>query len=373
MEQSVEDNIDSVYIDPRLLEDKKVVVVQLDAHVVLQIIKHCQDGPQVACTGQLLGIDIAGTLEVTNSFPFAAAHTAANARDEDGAEYQIKMLRCLQELNFDTQSVGWYQSTLMGSFWNQAFIEAQYTYQKAFENSVVIIYDPVRTVQGAGSLSLRALRLTDAFMELYRKSSFTMESLMKHKLTPSAVFESLPVKIRRSHLLNVMLHELNSKRTFNPSIVSALDYPQFSFNDRIDAAVVSPLAPNLDHLQLNSDVYLEKHLEYLSETIDEHGQEQWRWQGWQRSFQKEQQKAQQNVANMKAENQAAIAAGNDPIYSEEDLKAKPASLQKVIGNEPSRLETLIITNQIDEYCKQISQFVGSGLMKIFLTKGVQHS
>ncbi|KAF9968333.1 Eukaryotic translation initiation factor 3 subunit H, partial [Actinomortierella ambigua] len=44
-----------------------ITSVQLDAMVVLKIVKHCRESAPV--TGQLMGLDVNGVLEVTHSFP----------------------------------------------------------------------------------------------------------------------------------------------------------------------------------------------------------------------------------------------------------------------------------------------------------------
>lgn len=48
--------------------------VQLDGQVVLKIVKHCQENSSATSTalvtGQLLGLDVGQTLEVTDCFPF---------------------------------------------------------------------------------------------------------------------------------------------------------------------------------------------------------------------------------------------------------------------------------------------------------------
>ena len=46
--------------------------VQLEGQVVLKIAKHCkeQGGANTVVTGQLLGLDVGQTLEVTDCFPF---------------------------------------------------------------------------------------------------------------------------------------------------------------------------------------------------------------------------------------------------------------------------------------------------------------
>ncbi|KAI8818508.1 uncharacterized protein EV422DRAFT_621706 [Fimicolochytrium jonesii] len=359
-------------LDPALLESKPLFEVQLDALVVVKILKHCREyAPSSTATGQLLGIDISGRLEVTNCFPFTSkSHDDDGQDDMDGAEYQLQMLRCLKKLNYDANTVGWYQSTQLGSFWNQSLIETQYNYQKTMPQSVVIVYDSTRTTQG--NLSLRALRLSNGFMDLYQNRKFTMESLHKHKLTPTTIFETLPIKIHNSHLLNALLHELDVQVSFPSSLESSLSLPLSTLAAPPSTADVSPFWPNLDKLDLSSEAYLEKHLEYLSEAVDEHGQEQWRWQGWQRNLQKEQQKVQQTIAKRRMENQTRSAQGLPAVWTDDDLSLNSSpSLVKLMANEPSKLESIIITNQIDTYCKQITQFAGPGLTKMFLTKGVR--
>ena len=55
--------------------------VTIDALAVLKIVKHCTECQPSLVTGQLLGLDIGATLEVTNCFPFPvrAARRAAAA------------------------------------------------------------------------------------------------------------------------------------------------------------------------------------------------------------------------------------------------------------------------------------------------------
>lgn len=52
-------------------------VVQLDGQVVLKIAKHCTECAPALVTGQLLGLDVGQTLEVTDSFPFPVSSGGA--------------------------------------------------------------------------------------------------------------------------------------------------------------------------------------------------------------------------------------------------------------------------------------------------------
>ncbi len=51
-------------------KDTRLRTVQLEGHVILKIVKHCQECAPNLVTGQLLGLDVGQTLEVTDSFPF---------------------------------------------------------------------------------------------------------------------------------------------------------------------------------------------------------------------------------------------------------------------------------------------------------------
>ena len=138
-------------------------------------------------TGQLLGLDIGTNLEVTNCFPFPSRGEREEQEDPDSesvVEYQWEMMKCLREVNVDNNTVGWYQSAYLGSFLNEALIETQFSYQTTIPKCVALIYDPIRTKQG--SLSLKAFRLTEAFMELFKNQIFTQEAYvhLAHATTP---------------------------------------------------------------------------------------------------------------------------------------------------------------------------------------------
>lgn len=94
--------------------------------VVLKIVKHCQQALPTFVTGQLLGLDIGRSLEVTNCFAFPSSERES---DDDSAEYQMEMMRCLRDVNVDNNTVGWYQSTYFSSFIDETCVETQFNYQ----------------------------------------------------------------------------------------------------------------------------------------------------------------------------------------------------------------------------------------------------
>jgi translation initiation factor 3 subunit H len=162
---------------PKLEERPTVEVVELDGLVLLKIIRHCKESLPSFVTGQLLGLDIGRALEVTNCFPFPSRDDAdfgVGEDDKDGAEYQVDMMRCLRNVNVDNNTVGWYQSTNIGSYMTESCLEHQFHYQENIRNCVVLVFDPMQTT--IGNLHLKAFRLTDEFMGLYRDKQFTPEA-----------------------------------------------------------------------------------------------------------------------------------------------------------------------------------------------------
>ncbi|EEF32586.1 eukaryotic translation initiation factor 3 subunit, putative [Ricinus communis] len=215
-------------------------VVQIEGLVILKIIKHCKEFSPALVTGQLLGLDVGSVLEVTNCFPFPIREEDEEI-EADGANYQLEMMRCLREVNVDNNTVGWYQSTLLGSFQTVELIETFMNYQENISRCVCIIYDPSRSEQGV--LALKALKLSDAFMELYRNNNFTGEKLRERNLSWVDIFEEIPIKVSNSALISAFMSELETD-----SPVTQCDY---------------------DRLQLSTNPFLERNVEFLVECMDE--------------------------------------------------------------------------------------------------------
>jgi len=322
-------------------------VVELDGLVVLKIIKHCQEALPTFVTGQLLGLDIGRTLEVTNCFPFPGKgegeQRGADGEDgdDDGAEYQMEMMRCLREVNVDNNTVGWYQSTYFSSFIDESIIETQFNYQENIKNCVVIIYDPSRT--RTSGLALRAFRLTETFMTLYKDGKITFESLAGADQSNSGdVFLELPIKVRNSHLSSALLLELQDECGINAN------------------------SSDFSRLELHTNPFLEKQMQLLIECIDELQQESSKLQHYGRNVQRQKAAQQQYHMKKKAEAQARAAKGEEPL-PEEDLSSNP--LFKPIP-QPSRLESLLISNQMAAYCQQVNSFSGQSFAKLFLMQSL---
>jgi len=309
----------------------------------MKIIKHCKENLPQLVTGQLLGLDVRTTLQVTDCVPFPKIDEdeegegeerdgAEDESDAKGAEYQMEMMRCLREVNVDNNIAGWYSSTYMESFLNKFTIGTQFKYQERIKKSVLLTYDPLRTSQG--NLSLRALRLTQPFMELYKTQSFTKESLKESNLTYEDVFEEIPIRVHNSHLVNAFLCDLADK--------GSADY-------------------DFERLNLSTNPFLERNLEFLIDAMDDLGAEQSKFRFFQNNQQRQQAQQAAWLQKRRAENAARKKNGEIPLPEEDPSNP----IFKTIV-EPSRLESLLLTNQISSFCKQMNQFSGSSFAKLYL-------
>ncbi|KAH9424674.1 Eukaryotic translation initiation factor 3 subunit H [Dermatophagoides pteronyssinus] len=188
-------------------KDSPIKCVYIDGLVVLKIIKHChEEGSSSEAQGVLLGLVFDNALEVTNCFPFPRSNDDED--NEEAAEYQYTMIRYLKNVNVDHLQVGWYQCSPYGSQLNKIeTIDSQYLYQGTIEESIVLLFDPIRTQRGF--LSLKAYRLTKAAMNLCKESDFRPEILRQNKMSFEKFFEEIPIIIRNSHLCKALLLEID--------------------------------------------------------------------------------------------------------------------------------------------------------------------
>ncbi|KAG0170233.1 hypothetical protein DFQ28_005049 [Apophysomyces sp. BC1034] len=333
--------------------------VQLDGLVVLKIIKHCRESYPNDVTGQLLGLDDKGTLEVTNCFPFPS-----DGDDDTSAQYQLDMMRCLRAVNVDNNTVGWYRSAHLGNFVDLNLIETQYSYQNSLSaHSVVIIHDVSKSA-AQGNLSLRAFRLQEKFMKAFEAKKFTTESLARAKLSFSNIFEELPVQVHNSHLVTMMLHNiemprLEADRLRSLSTFASTQKTQSGLED------ARPLAPNFDVLDLELDPFMQKNLEYLLDCSDMQQQEQNSYQYWQKSVAREQSKMQAWLTKRKQENAQRAQQGKAPLPEDE------VNTLFKLPPEPSRLDSMILSAQMHNFTKQLNQFAGPSLARLYSIQELQ--
>ena len=254
-------------------------------------------------TGSLLGLSSGnGILEVTHSFPNPDSRPGADddADGMEGHDFQIDMMRMLREVNVDNNCVGWYQSMYLGIYSTANVLENQLSYQTDLSpNAVVLLYDPMQTSHG--NLVLKCLRLTDECVALKTQDSNAF-------IEPSRIFEAVPIKL------------------VNPGLVRAYLAQSATLYDQ-EAAVA------LDRLDMSTNPYLEKHLEFLCSWVDDLAVEQQKFQYYARQL------------------------------ARQDKKSSASAVRPEV---PRRMESLLIANQIRSYVDQMDSFSSGGLSKLYL-------
>jgi len=320
----------------KLSIDDPIKEVSLDAMVALKIMQHCRQNIPTPVTGQLLGLDIKGELEVTDSFPLPLK---LDEEGEDiGFDHALEMMKYLRDVNVDNNTVGWYQSTYLGIHINQFLIDTQFSYQSETKASVVIIYDPLTTSHGV--LGFKAFRLTDAFIKLHSGVGFTKESLQEHNFTHTDIFEEIPIRLRTSGLGEAFLWQLDS----HPQVVNQ--------NESLD---------------LCTNDFMQKSMEGLLYCLTDFQKEQNVHSSFQRNLTRLEQQQQQIIQRRKAEN--ATRKDKLPETLPELELENPGVFKK--PTPPSHLESLLIAQRIENHCQQVNQFGAQSLTKQFVAKALQ--
>jgi len=135
-----------------------------------------------------------------------------------------------------------------------------------------------------------------------------------------------------------------------------------------DAKGVSGI--DFERLDLTTNPFLERNFDNLLEYIDDLLAEQGKYQYWQRSVQRQEAQKAAYLKRKKSEEAAAGAAPSSVTSAEEQ-----AQLNQMFKSAPapSRLESLLVTSQINNYCEQITQFAGQGFGKLFMVAGLHQS
>lgn len=183
--------------------------------------------------------------------------------------------------------------------------------------------------------------------------------LQKSNLRYQDIFVELPVEIHNSHLINSFIHQLQTPITSTPADAP----PSLAALENGPYAKSSLLTPNLDNLSLSIDPFLEKNCDLLLDSIETHHTETNNFQYYQRAYGREQNKINAWLSKRKQEN-ASRAAVKQPQLPEDEWQR----LFK-LPQEPNRLETMLNSRQVEQYSRQVDNFVASTTGKMFAVKG----
>lgn len=329
----------------------RITSVQLEGLVVLKIIKHCQENFPMTVMGQLLGMDLSETLEITNCYPFMT-QTASMTSGPDALEnaqtfeanqrqYQRDMMLSVREVNIDHQVVGWFYSTgsQMGSFLSTTWLETQFSYQQSLANIVCVIYDPVRTEEG--TLSLRAYRLTDSFMGVYSKGDFSSMGFSREGCLSSGILEEVPVSLHNSSLINAALVDMEYDDEFTGE------------ND-----------VELSRLSISAKPVLEQSMDFLICDLDTLGKEQSKYAYFVRNLVRNNGPALERIRKRRAENKSRVSSGEEPLPDDDDVA-------QLFATELPRLENKVLLKGLDSFVESIKHLASEGIVKQYGVSAIQ--
>lgn len=193
---------------------------------------------------------------------------------------------------------------------------------------------------------------------LNSRTLLTPRSLQKSGLRYHDILVELPLTVHNSHLLTTLLHQLpgqppKDELQFPPNLAALNTDP---------LRPQPPLCPNYDALDLSIDPFLEKTCDLMLDSIENHHTELNNYQYYQRSMGREQAKITAWQQKRKAENAARAAAKQPPLPEDEWQR-----LFK-LPQEPSRLETLLNSRQVEQYSRQVDGFTAGVSAKMFAVK-----
>lgn len=281
-------------------------------------------------------------------------------------------------MNVDANIVGWYQSTFLGSYCTKDLLLTQFDFQLHLgSGAVVLIYDPAASM--SGTLSLKALRLTRAFMTAFKNKAITIESLATSTVSMNSVFEELPVRIRNPHLVNALLLDLQAATTpisrlpkagtgaesvaTGPGAVSVASGGVAS-----SAATTSQvLTCDFDRLDLTTSPIMRRQLTFLTDGVDELVR---KLDGISRAdgtAAMAERKRRDWLRERKEENEVRRAAGLKALPEEDPEKwfFQPLT-DHPSQRDADRLGLLLAGAQVEAYCSAINKFTGQSFGKLFL-------
>jgi len=318
--------------------------VQLDGLVVSKIVKHASSASSFAL-GYLIGIDLDGVLEISNSFGLPNVSDDDESSSKTIASYQKGMLNALKEVEpGDGVIVGFYQSNTLGAFFKQSLLDLQSIHRERLRHGGVVVVHDI-TQASRGNAAFRAFRLTKQFYAEYKSGKFTTQSLFSHQLTFSAILEEIPLRIRTNPLLGGFL--------------STLTTPRASSTPSSSQVVPSvALSPNFSSLDL-APQHMASNLANVLDALDEYKAEEGSLAYQMRNIVRDRNRANEHLQRRKEENALRVSQGLAPL-PEEDI----ARMFK-IPPEPSRLKSLLLLGQIDAYSQSLGGAASEGYVKMY--------
>ena len=195
----------------------KIEKVQIDASILLRLSKHGREQPRAF--GQLLGMQIGDTVEISNVLPSVQTSLHGNNlseedRDKIDRDAEKETLSQFEKNGFDVYTVGRYASCPHDLYLSNRSVHNMMSGLETGNPCMFLALDPLRT--NMGKLFLKAYAPTDNFLAMARaKLNATSETQMSdamniitHNIDMSGVIREIPVEITTSTLNKMFLSKL---------------------------------------------------------------------------------------------------------------------------------------------------------------------
>merc|ERR1711892_542414 len=231
----------------------RIESVQIDPVVALRISScYSEDKAHEGLTiGHLTGyIDQHNrVVEVTHCF-----ETPELEDDDSMEDNTMDYLKYIRDKGCDRLQVGWFTSSLHSEMFNKTFLSALLSFQMSLAESIVLVYDPLKTAQGMLS------------------------------------FRAFPVTLRTSHLANMLIFDLEERNPINAK-----------------KTVLEPA----------TSASLERHMKLLDKLVDEVANDSNRFNQYQKMMTKNNQQRQNWITKRKADNDQRRQNGQEELPVDE--------------------------------------------------------
>ncbi|KAI0462484.1 hypothetical protein LJB42_003978 [Komagataella kurtzmanii] len=331
---------------------------ELNASVALKIARSGAEHWPHPASGPLFGFpETPDSVKISHVFSFPTNNNHHN-QNEEGFSFRSNVNldfqeRTLQEMNkakIGAQFSGWYLCSQGGRFITQSVLETMLQFHNQRAKSldrqpelVLVVHETSKARQGL--VSFKAYILSPQLIQTSQmREKFITKNLRTAELTFSNLLKEVPLTVRNLSLVGGALDGLI------PDDVS-------TESERILAL------GNSTQGDLNN-------IEQLLETVDHFNHNQGNFHYYQRLLSREQQRISQWVSKREQEN-AATLKRNPNATESELLRTDSYEWCKhfKLPTEPSRLENLVLSGQIDAFCEGL---INSADIEIAKSIGVQN-
>lgn len=321
--------------------------VEVDALVLMKIIKHASDEGIEQATGSLVGLIHNNVLEVTNCFvlsplqsgkAFGPSAGSGTRYDVDMEQYQLAMVNFFRDAYLDYMQVGFYQSIVSNNTSNTEYLTAMYEYHSRESANIAMFYDPGKSSNGFPNF--RVLRLTRRAREAGPLYEMAPEKIASQHIIFNQLFEELPMTIKKSPLTALYLDQIGGSD--NPSSGS--------------------------HLIANTPFVLERGLSELYSHLDQYVNECQALGQYSKNLRTYNQQKEQLLQQRVKENEVRRQRGEPPL---------PEDIQGILPQQfptPDRKKSFLCANDAVKACEDMQQMLIRSFIKLFtLQEGLSKS